>query len=78
MSKRFQNERKFGQWDELKGFGRPYWLDVPGRFGWIARYIKEVDTDEKTLRFWQEIYDDQGTLIEVHEKYPFDKGHHKV
>jgi hypothetical protein len=34
-----------------------------------------VDAREITLRFWQEIYDEQGTLVEVHEKYPLDKGH---
>jgi len=37
-----------------------------------------VDANETTLRFWQEIYDDQGNLVEVHEKYPVDKGHQKV
>ncbi len=37
-----------------------------------------VDAQESTLRFWQEIYDDQGKLVEVHEKYPVDKGHQKV
>jgi len=31
-----------------------------------------------TLRFWQEIYDDQGKLVEVHEKYPVDSGHQKA
>ena len=33
---------------------------------------------EITVRFWQEIYDDQGTLVEIHEKYPVDKGHRKL
>jgi len=37
-----------------------------------------VDANETTLRFWQEIYDDQGTLVETHEKLPVDKGHTKV
>lgn len=78
MSTRAQNEKKFGHWNELPGGGRRYWLDVPGRQGWIARYVKEVDASETTLRFWQEIYDDQGMLVEVHEKYPVDKGHEKV
>jgi hypothetical protein len=29
-------------------------------------------------RFWQEIYDERGRLVEVHEKYPVDRGHEKV
>jgi hypothetical protein len=45
--------------------------------GWRARYLKEVDADEKTLRFSQEIYDGEGRLVEVHEKYPIDRGHRK-
>ena len=75
MGTRLQNEKKFGQWDVLPEGGRRYWYDVPGRLGWLARYVKEVDPNETTLRFWQEIYDDQGTLVEVHEKYPLDTGH---
>ena len=78
MSTRTQNEKKFGNWDELPGGGRRYWLDVLGRLGWRARYLKEVDAQETTLLFWQEIYDDQGKLVEVHEKYPVDRGHQKV
>ncbi|MCX8089925.1 MAG: hypothetical protein N3I86_03180 [Verrucomicrobiae bacterium] len=78
MSAREQNEKKFGQWENLPGGGRRYWLDVIGRLGWRARYIKEVDAGEKTVRFWQEIYDDTGRLVEVHEKYPVDRGHRKV
>ena len=77
MSTRTQNEAKFGSWKELPGGRRLYSLDVPGRQGWLARYLKEVDADETTLRFWQEIFDDQGRLVEVHEKYPMDKGHQK-
>ena len=75
---RVQNEKKFGQWDELPSGGRRYCLDVPGRLGWRARYFKDVDTDETTARFWQEIYDDFGKLVETHEKFPVDKGHQKV
>ena len=78
MSTRAQNEKKFGTWEELPGGGRRYRLEVTGRLGWTARYLKEVDAAETTLRFWQEIYDDQGKLVEVHEKYPVDKGHQKV
>ncbi len=78
MSARSQNEKKFGCWKELPSFGRLYQLDVPGRQGWLARYFKEVDVEETTLHFWQEIYDDQGRLVEIHEKFPVDKGHRRV
>jgi hypothetical protein len=78
MSTRAQNEKKFGQWADLPGGGRRYWIDVLGRQGWRARYLKEVDANESTLRFWQEIYDDQGKLSETHEKYPLDMGHRKA
>ena len=62
---------------ELAGGGRRYRLDVPGR-RLAARYLKEVDAKESTVRFWQEIYDDRGKLVETHEKFPVDKGHQKV
>ena len=78
MSTRAQNEKKFGEWKELPHGGRRYRLDVQGRLGWLARYLKEVDANETTLRFWQEIYDDHGALVETHEKYPVDKGHQKT
>jgi len=78
MSARSENERKFDRWEELPGGERPYQSDVPGRQGWLARYLKEVDAREVTLRFWQEIYDEHGRLVEVHEKYPVDQGHQKV
>lgn len=78
MSWRSQNEKKFRRWDELPGGGRRYRLDVTGRLGWLARYLKEVDANETTLRFWQEIYNDQGKLVETHEKFPVDKGHQKA
>jgi hypothetical protein len=78
MSTRSQNEKKFGRWEELPGGGRRYRLDVTGRLGWQACYFKEVDAKETTMRFWQEIYDDQGKLVETHEKFPVDKGHKKV
>ena len=78
MNSRAQNEKKLRNWEELPGGGRRYWLDVPGRLGWRARYLKEVDAQETTVRFWQEISDEQGKLVESHEKYPVDKGHLKV
>jgi hypothetical protein len=78
MTTRPQNEKKFRNWDDLPGGGRIYRLDVFGRLGWRARYCKEVDALETTLRFWQEIYDELGNLTEMHEKYPLDTGHRKV
>ena len=78
MSSRSQNERKFGHREELAHGGRRYWFEVTGSRSWKARYVKEVDTDENTVRFWQEISDDQDTLVEIHEKYPVDTGHQPV
>lgn len=51
MSSRGQNEKKFRSWEELPAGGRRYWLDVPGRLGWRARYLKEVDAQEEAVRF---------------------------
>lgn len=68
MSTRSQNERKFSHWEELSGGGRRYRLDVRGRLGWLARYLKEVDAKASTVRFWQEIYDDRGKRVEIHEQ----------
>jgi len=76
--KRQQNEQKFGTWRELPGGGRIYWCDVKGRSGWLARYAKEVDAEESTVRFYQEIYDEDSKLREVHHKYPVDLGHQQV
>ena len=78
MSTRAQNERKFSHWEALPNGGRRYWFEVEGRHSWKARYVKEVDVDENTVRFWQEIYNEQDTLVEIHEKYPVDKGHRKI
>jgi hypothetical protein len=78
MASREANERKFGNWREISGGGRCYWLEVAGRHGWRARYLKEVDAAESTIRFWQEIYDQAGRLVEVHEKFPVDRGHRSV
>jgi len=78
VSTREQNEGKFPNRENLSSGGRRYWLDVQGRQGWKARYVKEVDADEVTVRFYQEIYDGTGKLVEVHHKYPVDHGHQKV
>ena len=78
MGTREQNERKFSNWETLPPGGRRYWLDVLGKQGWKARYVKEVDADEVTVRFYQEINDDAGKLVKVHHKYPVGHGHQKV
>ncbi len=75
--KRKQNEKEFANWKETATGGRRYWFEVVGRSGGKARYVKEVDAEEVTVAFWQEIYDNQGVMIELHEKYPIDKGHIK-
>jgi hypothetical protein len=66
MGTRQQNEQKFPDWESLPNGGRRYWRDVTGHSGWRARYLKEVDANENRQ------------LVEVHEKYPVDKGHRKV
>lgn len=72
------NEKKFPHWKELANGGRRYWFELTGRYGYKARYIKEVDNGENTVKFWQEIYDDKSNLVEIHEKYPRDLGHKKT
>jgi hypothetical protein len=37
--------------------------------------VKVVNGQEVTIRSAQEIYDEIGRLVEVHEKYPVDLGH---
>ncbi len=78
LNKRQENEKKFPNWEELPDGSRLYWFVIEGRMGWKAKYLKKVDSKESTLTFWQEIYDKAGILVEVHEKYPIDKGHKKI
>ena len=78
MSSRAQNERKFRNWEDLSDGGRCYVREYIGRGGGSARYIKEVDADENTVRFAQEIYDAAGKLVAIHEKFPVDLGHKNV
>ena len=76
--KRRKNESMFGSWEALPSGGRRYRYDVSGRYGWKARYVKEVNADETTYRFYQEVYNNHGELVEIHEKYPVDTGHRKI
>jgi len=78
LFKRIENEKKFSSWEELQDGSRKYWFVIEGRLGWSAKYLKIVDQDEKTISFWQEIYNESGNLVEIHEKYPIDKGHKKL
>jgi hypothetical protein len=71
-------DRKFKRWEELPNGGRRYVREFIGRASGRARYIKEVDSNERTVRFAQEIYDAAGKLIEVHEKFPVDSGHKQL
>jgi len=77
-AKRRQNEKKFPNWIELPNGGRKYWHEIKGKSDFRARYLKEVDENEKTAKFYQEIYDPEGNLIEIYEKFPVDLGHRKV
>ncbi len=36
--------------------------------------VKEVNQIEETLKFYQEIYDDNGKLVEIYENIPMIKG----
>ena len=78
VRKRQQNEKTFEDWHELSSGGRRYWYYVEGRSQWMARYVKEVDAGETTIRFYQEIYDAYGNLREVHHNYLVDLGHRKM
>lgn len=78
MANREQNERRFPHWDELPDGGRRYYRIRRGRIYGYARYVKIVDANEVTLRLVQEIYDGDGRLVGVHQKYPEDTGHQTI
>ncbi len=73
-----KNEREYDTCKQKEDGGRIHSFDVAGKFGWKAKYLKEVNREEVTVRFWQEIYDQNDILKEIHEKYPVDKGHKKL
>jgi hypothetical protein len=77
-NQRAKNEREFDVWIQKEDGGRIYSFEVVGKLGWKAKYLKEVNKEEVTIRFWQEIYDQNNILKEIHEKYPLDKGHQKL
>ena len=76
--RRQKNEDEYESWIEKEDGGRIYSFEVQGKLGWKAKYVKEVNSDEITLKFYQEIYDETGVLKEIHEKYPVDRGHKKL
>ena len=84
MSKRRQrNERDWPDWEDLPANRRRYWIRRQGReWGWQILF-KEVVFDpktqlEETARMWQEIYANDGRLVESHQKFPVDTGHQKL
>ena len=74
---RRKNEIEYEQWIKREDGGRIYSFKISGKSGLKAKYLKEVDFEEVTKRFWQEIYDERDIMREIHEKYPVDKGHQK-
>jgi hypothetical protein len=49
--KRKLNETKFKNWESTSSNGRLYYYEVEGKHGWSAKYFKEVDEKEQTIRF---------------------------
>ena len=78
MASRSANEKKYKQWNDKAEGGRIYTRKVNGQQGWYALYIKETDVTENTLSLRQEIYNEKNELVEIHHKYPVDKGHQKL
>lgn len=62
--KRKKNEREYDTWVEKEDGGRIYSFEIKGKLGWKALYLKEVDGKEITLKFWQEVYDENNILRE--------------
>ena len=77
MNKRTKNEIEYQTWEVTESGGRLYQKSIlaADKSGKTARYEKLVDKEDKTIFFTQKIFDKQGDLIEIHEKYPVDKGH---
>jgi hypothetical protein len=76
--KRLKNQKEFPSWTENEDGSRIYWFEVKGKLGWKARYVKETNSEEITIRFYQEIYNGANDLVEIHEKYPTNKSHLKL
>ncbi|MCA0458981.1 MAG: hypothetical protein LCI00_33840 [Chloroflexi bacterium] len=78
MATRERNERRFSSWEDLPNGHRRYIRRIMGRVSGYALYVKLVDADEITLSITQEIYNANGRLIAIHQKYPVDTGHQDV
>jgi len=75
---RKRNESRFSEWEELSNGGRRYYRMIKGRMKGYARYVKEVDANENTVLIVQEIYDSEGKLVAIHQKFPQDTGHIEI
>ena len=64
--KREANEKGFDTWIDNQDGGRIYSFEIAGKSGWKANYLKEVDSNEVTVKFWQEIYDGENVLRVIH------------
>jgi hypothetical protein len=78
LQKRKKNESEYDKWTENADGSRIYSFEIKGRLGWKALYLKEINSEEITLKFLQEVYDEKNILQEIHEKYPIGKGHQKL
>ena len=67
LNKRKNNEKRFRNWKELSNGHRIYHYEILGRHGWKAQYVKEVDENEITVRFYQDIYNEDNVLVERQE-----------
>ena len=59
VQKRLSNEKQFDKWTDKKDGDKIYYFEIPGKYGWFSKYLKETDEDDITLRFCQEIYDEK-------------------
>lgn len=78
MATREQNERRYHYWEDLPGGGRRYWKVRAGRNSGWQRMVKVVDENEVTIQIVQEVLDNDGELVETHQKFPSDTGHRKL
>jgi hypothetical protein len=78
MATRRQNEQEYKQWENLSDGGRRYWRERAGRVHGFQRIVKIVDANENTVFVIQEVYNEDGELVERHQKYPVDTGHEKL
>ena len=77
IKKRRQNEKEYQNWSDTENGGRLYWKETPAgdKSGRVSRYEKMVDCNEATISFIQKILDINRNTIEIHEKFPINKGH---